>query len=192
MVYLGPSRLALPYFDTLGFSVPPHENPAGEAVPGVVGGGGAWPRRHARSSLAGTVPPAGPQLAVVTLPTHPPWPSQRLCHGCDFGVCAARGWHPLPSGRPLCPVALPRPGLGAGTQPAGQQCVGAGPQRAGFWMRCLQCTLGPPAARIPPTIPPTAQQHPPMRRGGGGGAGCSRCLAAWHGPGASAAAGGSV
>lgn len=72
MVYLGPSRLALPYFDTLGFSVPPHENPAGEAVPGVVGGGGAWPRRHARSSLAGTVPPAGPQLAVVTLPTHPP------------------------------------------------------------------------------------------------------------------------
>ena len=29
MVYLGPSRLALPYFETIGFALPPNENPAG-------------------------------------------------------------------------------------------------------------------------------------------------------------------
>ncbi len=29
MVYLGPSRLALSYFETIGFTLPPNENPAG-------------------------------------------------------------------------------------------------------------------------------------------------------------------
>lgn len=29
MVYLGPSRLALSYFETIGFALPPNENPAG-------------------------------------------------------------------------------------------------------------------------------------------------------------------
>lgn len=33
MVYLGPSRLALSYFETIGFAVPPNENPAGERAP---------------------------------------------------------------------------------------------------------------------------------------------------------------
>jgi hypothetical protein len=36
LVFLGPSRLALPYFESLGFALPPNENPAG----GWVGFGG--------------------------------------------------------------------------------------------------------------------------------------------------------
>lgn len=31
-VFLGPSSLALPYFQTLGFVLPPHENPADFAM----------------------------------------------------------------------------------------------------------------------------------------------------------------
>ena len=30
LVFLGPSRLALHYFESLGFALPPNENPAGE------------------------------------------------------------------------------------------------------------------------------------------------------------------
>lgn len=33
-VYLGPSRLALPYFESLGFTLPPNENPAGAGASG--------------------------------------------------------------------------------------------------------------------------------------------------------------
>jgi hypothetical protein len=29
LVFLGPSRLALHYFESLGFALPPNENPAG-------------------------------------------------------------------------------------------------------------------------------------------------------------------
>ncbi|PRW59962.1 white-brown complex 30 [Chlorella sorokiniana] len=37
MVYLGPSRLALPYFETIGFTLPPNENPADFAMDVIAG-----------------------------------------------------------------------------------------------------------------------------------------------------------
>lgn len=40
-VFLGPSRLALPYLEMLGFALPPNENPAGALVISVCGGEGA-------------------------------------------------------------------------------------------------------------------------------------------------------
>lgn len=38
LVFLGPSRLALPYFDSIGFQLPPNENPAGGADRASTGG----------------------------------------------------------------------------------------------------------------------------------------------------------
>ena len=143
LVYLGPSRLALHYFESLGFALPPNENPAGGWVgaedgfcAGVGGGHEASIHGTQHHSLDCTAPATASNCltqAVFFLPllTLPPSPRlclpRRFCNGHHLRFGGAPGRLPLPALRPLPPLALPRPLLGAPAQQAAllQGCVRA-------------------------------------------------------------------
>ena len=52
-VFLGPSHLALPYFESLNFRLPPNENPADFVMVGC-SGGGAWAQQLTQLSAWST------------------------------------------------------------------------------------------------------------------------------------------
>lgn len=128
MVYLGPSRLALSYFETIGFAVPPNENPAGERAPYLPSGP---PNACGPVLLCVCLYGEGtcPALCIRPQPASPHnllscCSSPRLCHGRDCRLGATCRWRPLPARRPGHPLAVPRPQLGAAALQAGGQGCG--------------------------------------------------------------------
>lgn len=135
MVYLGPSRLALPYFETIGFALPPNENPAGGLV---------LARRCASPvHLHGTATPLARLLITparsIHFTTHavPHSSTPRLCHGRDCWLGATCRRRPLPALRPQHPVAVPWPRLGAtALQAGGQGCAACCPDQSRDALQC--------------------------------------------------------